>query len=62
MKYKVKFDKVSTHIAAELCLQNPGLLSDWKSLLVASRKKLDESGYGGNHVRIGLILLTMTAP
>ena len=46
MQTLTKYQEGINHMVAELCLQNPNLLSDRKSLLEASRKKLDESGYG----------------
>ena len=41
-----KYQESINDVARQLCLQNPNLLSDRKSLLEAARKQLDESVYG----------------
>ena len=41
-----KYEREMNEVSTQLCLQTPNLLSDRKALLEASRKKLDESGYG----------------
>ena len=41
-----KYEREMNEVSMQLCLQTPNLLSDRKALLEASRKKLDESGYG----------------
>ena len=41
-----KYEREMNEVSMQLCLQTPNLLSDRKALREASRKKLDESGYG----------------